>query len=177
MSKNREKKQKIIAEIAEKVKKAKALVFANYTGMTHVQLENLKKALKATDADLVVTKNTLLARSLQTQNSKLKTQNFEGPTVTLFAYSDVMLPLKELAKTIKLLKLPVVKFGFFDGKNITAEEIIRLSVLPSREVLLSQLVFSLKSPIFGLHRALSWNIEKLVMTLSEIKNQKSNIKN
>ncbi len=174
ISKNREKKEKIVAELSEKVTRAKALVFANYQGMTHKQIEELKKALSKTDAELAVTKNTLLKLALaQTQNSKLESQNFEGATATLFAYSDAILPLKELAKTIKSLKLPVIKFGIFEGKILNAAEVLKLSTLPSREVLIAQFVGGLKSPIFGLHRALSWNIQKLVMTFKAIENSKS----
>lgn len=188
INKNREKKEKIVAELSEKVKKAKALVFANYTGMTHVQLEQLKKAVKKVDAELVVTKNTLLERSLQDQRSILrqssgqaiKDQSLQGPTATLFAYEDVISPLKELAKTIKLLKLPLIKFGIFSGEArpgsawevLTETEIMRLSALPSREVLLYQLVFTLKSPIYGLHRALSWNLRQLVVILKAIEQKK-----
>lgn len=176
ISKNREKKEKIVAEISDKVTRAKALIFAGYQGMTHIQLEQLKKAVKKADAELVVTKNTLLKLALakvgkETDETK-ETEVFAGPTATIFAYSDVILPLKELAKTIKNLKLPIVKFGILDGKTISAEEVLKLSTLPSPEVLLTQLVFAMKSPIFGLHRALNWNIQKLVMTLKAIESKK-----
>ncbi len=171
ISKNREKKEKIIAEFAEKVKKAKAMVFANYQGMTHVQLEQLKRAVKTVDAEFVVTKNTLLKKALEAEKVAMENP-LEGATTTLFAYSDVVLPLKELAKVIKNLKLPEIKFGLLDGKIITAEEILKLSTLPSREVLLTQLVIGLKSPIFGLHRALNWNMQKFVMTLKAIEAKK-----
>lgn len=173
MSKQRERKEKIVAEISEKVGKAKALVFTNYQGMTHHQLEVLKKALRSVEAELVVTKNTLLKRSLQqlsTLNFQLST--FEGPTATLFSYDDPIAALKELAKTIKTLKLPIIKLGIFEGKLLAEEELIRLSTLPSREVLLAQLVGGMKAPLYGLHRALSWNLQKLVMTLKTIENTK-----
>ena len=109
--------------------------------------------------------------SLSTFNSQLST--LEGPTATLFAYDDVVAPLKELAKIIKALKLPTIKFGIVDGKLLAENEVIRLSTLPSRQVLLAQLVGGLKSPIYGLHRALNWNIQKLVLTLKAIETKKS----
>ena len=77
VSKVRQKKEKIVAKLSEKVDKAKAIVFTDYQGLTHVQLEQLKKAVKKTNADYVVTKNTLLQLALkQTQNTKLKTNQF-----------------------------------------------------------------------------------------------------
>ncbi len=174
VSKNRQKKEVIVAELTQKVSRAKAMIFTNYQGMTHVQLEHLKKALRNTQAELVVAKNTLLKLSLeQIQNSKFKIQNFEGPTGTIFAYNDVVAPLKELAKIIKTLKLPAIKFGIVDGKLLAENDVVRLSTLPSHEVLLAQLVGGLKAPLYGLHRALNWNIQKLVMTLKAIESQKS----
>lgn len=172
ISKNREKKEAIVAKLSEKIKKAKALVFANYQGLTHIQLEQLKKNLKQTEAELVITKNTLLM--LASQNSKFKIGNWrlEGPTATLFAYKDPIAPLKELAKTIKQLKLPTIKFGIFDGKLLAEAEILRLSILPSREILLAQVVGQMKAPIFGLHQALNWNLQKLVVVLKGIEKTK-----
>lgn len=168
----RQKKEAIVAKLSEKIKKAKALVFANYQGLTHRQLEELKKATKTTNAEFVVTKNTLLKRALS--NSQFSTLNsqFQNPTATLFAYEDPIAPLKELARTIKQLKLPTIKFGIFDGKLLAESDILRLSILPSREILLAQVVGQMKAPIFGLHRALNWNLQKLVVVLKGIEKTK-----
>jgi len=175
ISPNRQKKEKIVAELLEKVNRAKGLVFTNYQGLTHKQLENLKKKVRVLDADLVVTKNTLLKLSLsgnQTFNSQLSTFNFQNATATLFLYADPTGPLKEIAKSIKELNLPAIKFGILDGLQMTAEQLIKLSTLPSYEILLTQLVVALKSPISGLHRSLLWNIQKFVMTLKAIETKK-----
>jgi len=185
INQNRQKKIDTVGQFEEKVKRAKAIVLTDYRGLTHQQLETLKKGLKATEAELVVTKNTLLKRALeQGKSGKGKGESedltlnaspsaFDGPTATLFAYNDIVAPLKELAKMIKSLKMPTVKLGFVEGKMITGQEVLKLSTLPSREVLIAQVVGGMKSPIYGLHRALNWNITKLVMTLSAIQQKKS----
>ena len=169
VSKNREKKQAVVAEMAETLGKAKGLVFTNYQGLTHKQIEGLKKAIKPFDADFTITKNTLLKIALEQKNIKIEDEKgFEGPTGTLFIFGDVIEPLKKLAKTIKDLSLPTIKFAIIDGKMTSAEDVMKISALPAREVLLSQVVMGLKSPIFGLHRALNWNLQKLVMTLNAV---------
>lgn len=170
VSKNREKKQEIVKQLAEKVSKSKAMVFTNYQGMTHKQMEGLKKALRKTDAELIVAKNTLLKRSLAcpTWEEELT----KGPTATLFAYSDIIAPLKELAKIIKNLKLPAIKFGIMDNQALTSDQLLKLASLPSREVLIAQVVGGMKAPIYGLHRALNYNLVKLVMTLGAIQKTK-----
>lgn len=163
------KKEVIVAEISEKAARAKAVVFTNFAGMTHVQLEALKRKLLASEAEVVVAKNTLLQRAFGLTDAT----PLEGPTATLFAYADAVTPLKDLAKSIKDFKFPAIKFGIFEGKLLTGAEVVRLSTLPSREVLIAQVVGGMKSPLFGLHRALNWNIQKLVMTLKAIEVKKS----
>ena len=69
--------------------------------------------------------------------------------------------------------MPSVKFGILENQALTSEQVLKLATLPSRDVLLAQLVGGLKSPIFGLHRALNWNLQKLVLTLKAVEGTKS----
>lgn len=173
ISASRQKKIEVVANLSEKLGKAKAIIFTNYQGITHKQLEALKKAIKPLDAEFVVAKNSLVLRALDQNKIKLEGDNpLEGPTGTLLIYADVILPLKQLAKTIKELGIPSVKLGIMENKFLTGEQVLKISALPTREVLLAQLVSGLKSPIFGLHRALSWNLQKLVLTLKSIEKSK-----
>ena len=169
ISANKQKKVAIVTELSEKFGKAKAVVFTNYQGITHKQLEGFKKAIKPLQAEYVVAKNSLLTRALEENKIKLsKEQTLDGQTGTLFLYDDVMSPLKALAKIIKELNLPSVKFGIMEKDFMTGEQVLKLSALPAKEVLLANLVAGLKSPIFGLHRALSWNLQKFVLALNAI---------
>lgn len=175
-SASRAKKEKIVAGLLEKVNRAKGMVFTGYQGLTHKQLENLKKKVQVLDADFVATKNTLIKLALsgsQTFNSQLSTLSLKDATATLFLYGDPIMPLKELAKMIKELNLPSIKFGILDGAQMTSEQLLKLSTLPTREVLLTQLVIGLKSPISGLHRSLLWNIQEFVMTLKAVEKIKT----
>ena len=169
VSRNRLKKEEIVAEILDKKAKAKAIVFTNYQGLTHKQIEELKKGIKGAEAEFVVAKNSLLQKAM-TDVKEL--ESVEGPTGTIFAYNDVIAPLKEVAKTLKQFSLPTIKFGILDGQILTGEQILKISSLPTKEVLIAQFVGGLKSPLFGFHRALSWNLQKLVMTLNEIQKVK-----
>jgi len=169
VSANRARKIEIVAKLNEKLAKAKAIIFTNYQGITHKQLEALKKAIKPLDAEYVVAKNSLILRALDENKIKLEGDNpLQGPTGTLLIYADVIAPLKQLAKTIKELNLPSVKLGIMENKFLTGEQVLKISALPTRETLLAQLVSGLKSPIFGLQRALNWNLQKLVLTLGAV---------
>lgn len=170
---NREKKSKLINEISEKVIKAKAIVFTNYTGLTHKQLEMFKKNIKKSKAEFSVTKNTLLKRSLkESKIENVEDKSFEQPTGTIFLYEDIVNPLKILVKMIKDFEKPTIKFGLLEGKLMSKEEVMKLSSLPSREVLIAQLLGQMNSPISGLQRALNWNFQKFLITLNAILEKK-----
>lgn len=173
ISQNRQNKETLVGELSERVERSKAFVFTNYQGLTHQQIEGLKKAAKKLNAEYVVVKNTLMLISLQKFNlSDEDKKHFEQPTATLFIYDDLIEPLKELQKVVKQFQLPAVKMGIFENHPITAEEVVTLSNLPPLPVLRGQLLGMMISPIQGLHRALSWNMQSLVMTLNAIAQKK-----
>jgi len=173
ISANRQKKIGIVADLNGKIAKSKAIVFTNYEKVTHKQLETLKRAIKPMDAEYVVAKNSLILRALDENKIKLEGENpLQGPTGTLLIYGDIVAPLKQLAKTMKELGLLNVKMGIMESKLLTGEQVLKISTLPSRETLLTQIAVGLKSPISGLHRTLNWNLQKFVMTLAAIAKNK-----
>lgn len=172
ISQNRKKKEEIVTKLSEKVKKAKSIIFTNYQGLTHHQLERIKKTAKKLEAEYITTKNTLLKKALGDKIDAEK-EKFTEPTATLFIYNDIAQPLKELIKIIKELNLPKIKFGILEGKIITEKEVNKIATLPPLPILRAQLLGQMKSPISGLHRALNWNLQKLVLTLSAIKEKKA----
>ena len=173
ISQNKQKKIDLVNEYVAKVEKSKGLVFADYQGLTHQQLERLKKAVRKIDGEFIITKNTLILRALSSKElSDTDKEHFNKPTATLFMYGDIIEPLKELAKVIKELNLPSIKFGIIENKSVAAGDVIKLSTLPPMDTLRAQLLGQMMSPIQGLHRALNWNIQQLVMTLNAIKDKK-----
>ena len=169
-----QKKIDQVKELTTKLEKAKALVITDYTGLTHKQLEELRRALKKTQAELTISKNTLLKRALTDVKKSISDTHLQGATATLFAYADEVAPLKALIKFFKDATHGTVRAGLLGATQLNATEIERLSTLPAREQLLAQLVGQLQGPLYGLHNALSWNIRKLVWTLEAVKSKKSN---
>ncbi len=172
MNTNKQQKQQIVDEITQKAEKAKGLVFTNYQGLTHKQLETFKKSLRSMEAEYVVTKNTLLTRALEGKINNTQKDAFREPTATLFIYNDIIEPLKHLMKTVKDLKLPAIKFGIMEGRALSESDITKFSTLPALPVLRAQFLGQLQSPIAGLHRALNWNLQRLVLTLNAVKEKK-----
>ncbi|EKD85917.1 MAG: hypothetical protein ACD_37C00576G0004, partial [uncultured bacterium] len=171
VSQNRQKKEQIVAELVEKIDSSNGLVFADYQGLTHKQLENLKKELKKLDSTIVVTKNSLIKLSLGKSKNFADFKDNAGldrPTAALLLRGDTVEPLKKLQKAIKEFGLPKIKFGILEGQVLDQTQVLRIASLPNRETLLAQLVGTLNSPIQGLAATLNGTIQKFVMTLNAI---------
>lgn len=179
-----QKKNDAVLQLTDKIAKAKAFFFTDYRGLTHQQLETLKKALKKVEGEFVVAKNTFLKiaigkdakiQSNQDTIGKLEEQ-LKNPTGAFLSFGDEITAIKELANFIKTTQLPKIKIGFFAGNLATEADFKKLSNLPTRDILLATLVNRLQSPIYGLHHALNWNLQRLVTVLGNIKDKKPNVK-
>jgi large subunit ribosomal protein L10 len=168
-----QKKIDTVKNLTDKLGKARSVVFADYTGIKHKQLETLRKNLKKTGAEFTVTKNKLLERALS-DTAKSVAPYLKENTGTLFNYDDEVGGLKELLKFFKLTALGKTKGGLLGNIALTDSDVDRLSKLPSRQALLGQLAGQLMAPLSGLHYALSWNINRLVWGLNAVKTKKTN---
>lgn len=171
------RKTETIDSIKEKLTRTKAMFVTEYRGLTHQQMEQLRRALKKVEADFLVAKNTLFKLALEKSNIKAEniktiTSELKNPTATFFAYGDEIAAIKTLAKFIKTVQLPKIKIGFFGGVAATEADFNKLATLPTMDILLATLAVRLKSPIYGFHYALSWNLRKLVTVLGNIKEKK-----
>lgn len=168
----KQKKMDIVRDLTEKIGKSKIVVLADYRGIKHKQLEELRKALKKDQGELIVTKNRLVKRALGDKASAIDA-SFNEQTAIMLSYSDEVAPLKDLLKFFKTAALGKTKGGLMGGNVMSDADLSKLASLPTREVLLGKLVGQLNAPIQGLHHALQWNINKLVWALNGVKNKKT----
>lgn len=174
------KKQEAVKTLVAELGKSKAMFLTDYRGLTHKQLETLRRSLKKVDAKLIVSKNTLLKiamkEGLKLDNTAMEQfgKELNQQTASLLAFKDPIAAIKALADFMKLSQLPKVKLGMFEGKVTTASDFDKLSKIPSREILLATLAARLKGPLYGLHRAAQWNIQTLVIALNNVKGKKTN---
>jgi len=167
-----QKKIDTAIKLSEKITRAKSIILADYRGLKHKQLEELRKNLKKTQGEFVVAKNRLFLRALGDEGKRIK-DSLTGTSAILFSYADEVAPLAELMKFFKSAGMGKTKGGLLGNHVLMEADVTRLASLPSRNVLLGKLVGQLNSPIQGLHYALSWNINKLVWALDAIKNKKA----
>ncbi len=162
-----QKKIFTVDNLTEKLKQAKALILADYSGLKVSQINELRAEIKKAGGEFEVIKNTLLCLAAKNSESVAQDLDLTGPTVALWMYQEDITPLKNLFAFIKKNDLPKVKFGFWNGEQITVERIAQLASLPDLDQLRANLVGQLKSPFYRLHQSLNWNIQKLVLVLKK----------
>ncbi|HMS22904.1 MAG TPA: 50S ribosomal protein L10 [Candidatus Levybacteria bacterium] len=162
---------KLLDEAKDKVSRANAMYFVEYTGLTHKQLEEARKELSQNNAEMAVVKNTLMNIALAEKNIEVK-DRLNGQKATLFSYGDPINTAKILTKFVKKYGLPKINFGIFEGNIIEDSSIVKIAALPSKEILVGKLLGLLNSPISGLVYALNGNIQKLALVLKEIEKKK-----
>jgi len=174
MPKTKIQKGEILRDLAEKVKKAKSVVFAKFDTLGTKDNENLRNQLREENSEYFVAKKTLL--DLAFKDSKienLKIRDFEGKVAAIFGYEDEVAPARIIGKFKKGVpdKIDFVG-GILENKFISAETVMTLAELPGKQELYAKVVGSLQAPISGFVRVLSGNLRGLVCVLSAIKDKK-----
>src|SRR3990167_962845 len=164
---NLQLKKEKVAEIAEKLEKAKTVVFADYHGLSASQIATLRENIKEVGGELIVAKNTLISRALTICPLPATTDQLAGPTATLLSYKDEISAVKKAAYTAKTLGVPKFKFGFFGHDFLDLNAVENLAKILPKEDLQTKIVGSLSSPIYGIVGVLSANIRNLVYVLNQ----------
>jgi large subunit ribosomal protein L10 len=168
---NRDDKAAVIEQVAEQIQESQAVFVLDYRGMTVAQAAELRANLREADASLRVVKNTLTERAADKAGAEDLKALLDGPTAFTFVRGDAALAAKALAAFRKEHELLEFKGGTMDGGTVSAEDILAISKLPSRDALHGQLVGVLAFPIGGLARTLNQLIQGLAVQLGQIAEQ------
>lgn len=170
MAKTRAQKEQTVQNYTEKLQKAKSVVFTDYKGMTMSQLYDLRNKLQENNAELTVTKNTLLRLGLKQANLPALSEDIQkGPIATLFSYEDEISPIKLLVKALKDAQVGKIKGGLLDNQLLDGFAINKLATLPGKQELRGQVVGILASPLTGIVGVLQANLRNLVYALDQIR--------
>ncbi len=157
-------KEKVIAELTDRLTSADALIVADYRGLTNSQLASLRVELLNHGAKLSVVKNTLTRRAAEAAGADALLALLEGPTAIAFVEADgnpvaVAKALTDAAKETKILTL---RGGVLSGNPISGAEIESLAKLPPVDVLKAQLVGVIVAPLSQLAAVLNAPLQNLV---------------
>ena len=149
MSKNREIKEQVVADIIEKFKAAQSVTFVSYTGLTVEQVTNLRKQCRESDVAYCVLKNRLVKRALDELKIEGADDLLNGPNAFVFSMKDAVAGPKIVSEFIEKNKLTSLKLtgGILEGKFEDVSTMEKLAKMPSREVLLARLVGSMSATI------------------------------
>ncbi len=163
-----EQKKAIVSELTEKFKSSCAGVVVSYQGINVADDTKLRKNLRESGVEYMVAKNTLLRRAAKEAGLEDLNSVFEGSTAIAISENDYVAASKILCEFAKEHEFFKIKSGFIDSSVIDEKEIKNLAKLPSREVLIAQVLGGLNAPIAGLANVLNGMVRSLVVALSAI---------
>jgi len=169
MALTKEQKKNIVEKLKQSIAQQKAVVFVAIDGLKTTKLFDLRKELKQDNCLLTVAKKTLLSIAFKQSKMEFDAKELEGELALVFGFGDEIMPAKIAYQFSKKNKNLKILGGFFENEIKTAEEMIILAKIPSREELLAKVVSSISSPISGFVNVLQGNIKGLVCVLSKIK--------
>ena len=156
-------KEEAVKNLAEDLKDATLVLLVDYRGINVEDVTKLRKDVRETNADYRVIKNNIIKRALNANGESGLDELLEGPTALITSKEDYLAPAKAVYNFAKKNEFYKIKGGIIEGKVMTAEEIITLAKLPSRQELLAQLAGCLLG-----------NITKLAATLDAVRVKKEN---
>jgi large subunit ribosomal protein L10 len=169
---NRDQKAVAIAEIASNIDESDAIFAVDYRGISVAQIAELRTKLREADATFKVVKNSLTERAADQVGAAALKDYLAGPTALTFVRGDVATAAKAVADYARATQLLPFKGGLMDGAPLDVDQIRSLSRMPSREVLYSQLVGVVASPVTGLVRTLGALISGLAVALGQVREKK-----
>lgn len=159
-------KEEEVNSLAEKMKDAKLVLFADYRGINVEDVTKLRSTLRKSDSEYKIVKNNISRRALEKCGIEGLDSAVEGPTAVIIGKADYLEPAKAIYEYTKEHDFYKIKGGVVEGKVMNAEEIITLAKLPSRETLIGMLAGGLLG-----------TISKFAVAIDQVRIQKENAAN
>lgn len=173
MSKNLEIKKQLVEDISNELTNGTTVVF-NYSKIGVNEINALRGELAKTGTKLKVVKNTLISRIIEKIGAEADEKALQGQNAMVIPTSeDVVAPIKILFDFIKKNEKGAVVMGVLNGQALTSDKVEAFSKLPSREVLLAQVLGGFNGPIRGFMYASKGVQGNFVRALNAIKEKKS----
>ena len=159
MSLNRSEKEAVISDVTGLAAKAQTLVLAEYRGITVADMTRLRSTARSNGVSLSVLKNTLARRAVAGSGFEVVSDLMTGPLIYGFS-EDAVAAARVVADFAKTNDKLVIRGGAYGGKALDLNGVKQLASIPSKEVLLAQLLGLMQSPISRIARVLAAIAEK-----------------
>jgi|YelNatPaOPRAMG01_1025707.scaffolds.fasta_scaffold70312_3 large subunit ribosomal protein L10 len=148
ISQIRKNKENLVNNILEDLSDSSAVFLIDLKGMNVKESVELRDRIRGTSSKLKIVKNTLLGIALEKIGKKNLVEDLLfGPTAVLFVQGDISAAAKVLKTSLKEFEKGTIKGGYIENKALSAIEVEALADIPSREVLLSKVLYLLQSPL------------------------------
>jgi large subunit ribosomal protein L10 len=172
----RKEKEIFVADMKDRLRRAKATFIVDYQGLRVEAINNLRKELKDIGNDFQVIKNRLMKLACQDTETESLKEHFKGPCGLAITYDDIVAPAKILVDFSKDNKKLDIKIGQMSGKTMDLEAIKRLAELPGRDELLSQVLSAMQEVPTSLVRGLNSLLVNFLNVLKAIEGTRQNEK-
>jgi len=161
-----EKKTKIVENLQETFSRSRAGVLTDYRGLTTAELNDFRRKLREAGIAYKVVKNSLAQIAVKNVGMEGLAGSFAGPMAVAFDFSESPVVAKVVADYLRATKSAMgIKGGFLGDRVLSPKEVETLARLPSKEVLISQVLAGMKSPIYGLVNVLAGPIRGIMGVL------------
>lgn len=168
MAKTRSQKTELLNKYKDILKNKSGYFLINSDKTDTPTVSDFKQKLKDVDANYAIVKNSIFKVALQETDQPLELQDLDGPTAVIYFDEDPTAPAKLIKEIQKKTELMNAKSGVFEGEFLSEEKVMQLAEIPTREVLLSQLVGSMNAPLTGFMNAVTGNVRGLTVVLKGI---------
>ncbi len=160
---HKEDKERVVAELTERLRDAETLFVADYRGLTMPQIDALRGRLLENGARLSVVKNTLTRRAAQAAGADALLALLEGPSAIAFiqADGDMVAVAKALADSARETKVLEIRGGIMSGREISAASVEELAKLPPIDVLRGQVLGAIVAPLSAIAALLNAPLQNL----------------
>ncbi len=173
MALKRKEKEALVRELKERFSKCSSVIMTDFSGLNVSGANALRRRLREVGAEFKVSKNTLLRRAAEGTSVEVLADHFVGPNAVAIAYEDPVAVAKVLVEFAKENESLEIRGGMLMGRYVDPEGIVALSRLPSREVLLAQLLSVMVAPAANLVQVLAAIPRKLLYALKAIEEDKA----
>ena len=167
-----EAKQQITEDLHDRFERSAIILLTDYKGLDVTSINDLRRKLREANIEYQVVKNTLLVRAAEDTDVALIKDHFKGPSAVAISYDDPVAPAKVLTQFAKDNNKLEIKVGVLNGKVLDLQAIKALATLPSKEVMLAQLLSAMNAVPTSIVRLLAEVPRSLVNVLTAIKDQK-----
>ncbi len=166
---NKAEKQQIVESLGEQFRSIESAFLIDYQGLKVVDATDLRRKMREINGHYIVVKNTLAMLAAKETKLEQLESHFQGPTAVAYHGKDVVGLAKLLTEINRLHPSFKFKAALVEGRVVPASEIKAIASMPSREVMLSNLLMILKSPVQSLHTVLKAPVRNLCLVLKQIK--------